>query len=38
MSTFVLVLSRTSRRVSFEIQGSISRIRDPIDSSSVSCF
>ena len=35
MSTLVLVLSRTSIRISFKIQGSITRIRDLIDSSSV---
>ena len=38
MSTFVLVLSRTSIRISFKLQGSKIRIRDPIDSSSVFCF
>ena len=38
MSTFVIVVSRTSIRISFKIQGSILRIRDPIDSSSVFLF
>ena len=38
MSTFVVVLSRTSIRISFKIQGGRVRTRDPIDSSSVFLF
>ena len=38
MCSFVLVLSRTLKRISYKIQGNIIRIKDPIDSSSVFLF